>query len=219
MPKLELLTRRTQPVEIDILPDISLVGAGPITEAFRARGMSSFRAAARHVWCLSYGRTSAHADLRLVLAEGRGTCSSKHALLAALVYEERLEDIELVLGIYEMTEANTPGVDEVLAARGLDALPEAHCWLRYRGVDIDLTMPPGSPSFDGRERRFLHQEAIPPEAAVGAYKAEIHRGVLARWLTSKGRLDLTLNDVWRVREACIAALAAASNASSVSLRQ
>jgi hypothetical protein len=44
----------------------------------------------------------------IVLAEQRGTCSTKHALLRRLAIEQGL-DIALVLGIYEMTERNTPG--------------------------------------------------------------------------------------------------------------
>jgi hypothetical protein len=38
-----------------------------------------------------------------------------------------------------MHEHNTPGVGEVLARYGLLSLPEAHCYLMYNGMRIDVT--------------------------------------------------------------------------------
>ncbi|WP_139020796.1 hypothetical protein [Agrobacterium arsenijevicii] len=163
--------------------------------------MDTFTAAVRHVQRLPYGRTS-KPDYQLVLTEGRGTCSSKHALLAALARENGLV-IELVLGVYEMTEENTPGVGSELARNGLSGIPEAHCYLRTdRGV-IDVTMPEGSPA--GEKRQFLHEEVITPED-VGAYKTSVHRRVLADWLNSAGHDGLGPDAAWKIREACITAL-------------
>jgi hypothetical protein len=53
-----------------------------------------------------------------VLCEGRDTCSTKHALLAKLSRENGRR-VALILGIYEMDEANTPGVGAVLKPNGL----------------------------------------------------------------------------------------------------
>jgi hypothetical protein len=103
-----------------------------------------------------------------------------------------------------MTAANTPGVGRVLEGVGLPSLPEAHCWLRYLGVDIDLTMPPSRP--DAAVRTFLHDETIRPDQ-IGAYKADVHRRFLADWLVREGHADIGLDDAWRIREGCIAALA------------
>ena len=54
--------------------------------------------------------------------------------------------------------------------------------------------------------RFLHEETITP-GQIGDYKIGLHRGFLAAWIAAepaaRGR---TLDEVWRVREACIAAL-------------
>jgi hypothetical protein len=60
-----------------------------------------------------------------VLEEGCGTCTTKHATLTELAREQRI-DVQLVLGIYEMNERNTPGVGRVLGAYGLSCIPEAH---------------------------------------------------------------------------------------------
>ena len=184
------------------LPSAPLVGDGAVTRRFRDRGIADFATAAHYVQALPYGRTSSRSDVALVLTEGRGTCSTKHALLAALAAEVGL-DVVLTLGIYEMSETNTPGVGPVLARHGLASIPEAHCYLVSNGHRIDVTRdvvgaePIGS---------FLHEEPIGIEQ-IGAYKLELHRRVLADWMgrdaAAQGR---TLAELWTIREECIASL-------------
>src|SRR5262245_37335349 len=99
------------------LPEHPLAVAGPESEAFLRAGCKTYRSAARTLHALPYGRNSDREDFRLVLIEQRGTCSTKHALLAALALEQQL-DVALTIGIYDMSERNTPGVGRVLAAHG-----------------------------------------------------------------------------------------------------
>ena len=169
-----------------------------------ARGITDFRSAGRYVQALPYGRTADRADFRAVLREGKGTCSTKHALLAALAHEQDLP-VVLTLGIYAMHERNTPGVGAVLARYGLTSLPEAHCYLTYAGLRIDVTRAGADPAEPIGQ--FLHEEAIIP-AQIGAYKTALHRQFIQAWLSNNmatlgGR---SCEDVWRIREACIAAL-------------
>ena len=193
---------------LDRLGGRPLRGSGLVTRRFREAGAADFAEAARLVWRLPYGRISERARVWLVLDEGRGTCTTKHALLANLAREQSL-DVQLTLAIYEMSERNTPGVGAVLARHGLDCLPEAHCFLRHEGVRIDVTgVPAGAEPIE----RFLHEEPI-TIAQIGEYKIERHRQFLRDWL-ARGpegtRLDV--EDAWRIREACIAALAAGTSA-------
>lgn len=185
-----------------LLPDVDLIGQGPCTTAARASGCRTYRAVASFVWRLPYGRTSSRTDLRLVLREGQGTCSSKHAFLKALAVEQRLR-VGLVLGFYEMTEANTPGVGPVLDAHGVASVLEAHCFLAAQGHDIDLTMPPGSVT--GVTRRFLHRQLI-TAPQVGPYKVERHRQAMADWVQTLPAPRPTAAEMWDIREACIARL-------------
>jgi len=60
-------------------------------------------------------------DSLIVLTEGRGTCSAKHALMRRLAVEQELK-IALMVGIYKMTEAKTPGAGRVLSKYQLLAL-------------------------------------------------------------------------------------------------
>ncbi len=184
------------------LPEFRL-SDGEIASEFREFGIESFRAAASHVRDLPYGRNSDRSNYRLVLDEGRGTCSTKHALLAALALEHGA-GIELRIGIYLMSGINTPGTARVLRRHGLPGLPEAHCYLAYRDERIDVTGVEG-----GVIAKFLHEESIKP-IQIGPYKVERHRTFLQTWALER-RLDP--DHVWRVREECIAALSSRDVAS------
>ena len=178
-----------------------LASDGEISRLARSHGLGTFADAVHHVRSLPYGRISDRSDYRLVLGEARGTCSTKHALLAALA-QENLLAVSLILGIYEMTDANTPGIGEALSKHGLLSIPEAHCYLRTSYGVIDATTE-GSP--DGAERRFLHEETISPKD-IGAHKNAVHRRVLADWLHATGQAEFGLDAAWAAREDCIAAL-------------
>jgi len=184
--------------DVESLPDLQLDPEGEAGRRFASLGLRGYREAASHVRSLPYGRTSDRSDWRLVLEEGRGTCSTKHALLAELARENG-SPVSLVLGVYEMDGENTPGVGGVLAAHGLRCVPEAHCYLAYGGRRVDLTREGAG----GGPASFIHEEEINPHQ-IGAYKVGAHREFVARWSEIHG-LDPTR--VWRVREECIAALA------------
>lgn len=185
-------------MSLEKLPDFRLETSGHLGTRFRALGVEDFRQAAGYVRDLPYARNSDRSVFFLVLTERRGTCSTKHALLAALAREHGV-GVELRLGVYLMDGANTPAVAGVLEARGLAGLPEAHCYLAYRGERVDVT---GVEADTVKE--FLYEESIEPDQ-IGAYKLDLHRRFLRMWATER-RLDPEW--VWRVREECIGALSA-----------
>jgi len=177
--------------------------AGPLSAEMIGRGVADFRAAGRCLQELPYGRTRDRGDYRAVLGEGKGTCSTKHAYLAALGREQDLP-VALMLGVYEMRGDNTRGVAAVLERHGIAAVPEAHCYLMQDKLRIDVTrVGPPAATID-----FLHEEVIAPEQ-IGDYKTALHRKFMQRWIAenpgkAKGR---GFEDLWRIREECIAALA------------
>ena len=165
-------------------------------------GCASYRAAARHLHDLPYGRNSDRANYRLVLEEGRGTCSTKHALLAAVAREQNLP-VSLTIGIFDMSEANTPGVGKVLAPHTLPAIPEAHCYLTYRGRRVDVTrsgLTAAEPI-----ARFHREWTIEPHQ-IGDHKLQLHERFLREWLSNQPKPQRSFEELWRIREACIAAL-------------
>jgi hypothetical protein len=186
------------------LPEVTLQPVGLIADEFIIREITDLRAAGRYLHHLPYGRNSDRSDFRLVLPEGRGTCSTKHALLAELAREQTLS-IVLTLGIYEMHERNTPGVGCVLHKYGLPYLPEAHCYLRYKGTRIDITRSGAEPTEPINQ--FLSEEGIVP-AQIGDYKVEFHQRFLRSWLANTDVVgNRSFAEIWQIREECIAALA------------
>ena len=58
-----------------------------------------------------------------------------------------------------------------------------------------------------RDTLLLREETIIPEQ-IGAYKVTLHRHVMQEWVDNHPEMvgGRDLEDVWRIREACIAAL-------------
>ena len=190
--------------DTEALPAYRLRAAGPITSAFRERGVSSFREAARLIAAIPYTRNANRSDHLAVLRENMGTCSTKHTLLARLAHEQHVP-VALCIGIYEMDGLNTPGVGAVLKAHGLASIPEAHCYLKCGEQRIDVT------SIRPEDRRLpikrlLVELEITPEQ-TGGYKVQLHQEFMRRWMKNVSLpRAFTFDELWAVREACIHAL-------------
>ncbi len=185
-----------------IIPDFPIHAAGGlVSPVFLAHGLKTFDAAALHVRSLPYGRNSNRTDRRLVLTEGRGTCSGKHALLAELAAEQR-QPLELMLGFFRQVPENHPRVATVLRQHGLAWYPELHCYLRWQGQRLDFT---GKSSPIEPDRELFDELVIQPDQ-VEDFKTEHHRRYLAPWLQREGLADhFDLEAIWAIREACIGA--------------
>lgn len=186
----------------EALKPVVLQPAGDVTHAFVNLGAHDYREAARYIHQLPYRRNSDPIAPLIVIQEGRGTCSTKHALLCRLALEQNLH-VALIVGVYQMNERNTPGVGAVLQRYSLGSIPEAHCYLRAFGKRIDVTREvfPSEPIVE-----FIHEEEIAPDQ-IGAHKRDLHRSFLCHWMAQEA-LAVTLEDLWSIREQCIAALSA-----------
>ncbi|WP_444886877.1 hypothetical protein [Microbulbifer sp. JMSA008] len=179
------------------LPNRNLSEAGELSQAFSKLGLSSFHEACEYVWKLPYGRTSDRANWRLILTEGQGACSTKHALLKELADELEVS-VDLVVGIYPMTEANTPGVGNVLTEYGFEFIPEAHCYLSYQGVRVDLTRY--GIEADEVINDFFSEKVIEPNG-IGEEKQEFHK----EYIRNKYG-ESEFEEIWKAREECITAI-------------
>ncbi len=110
-----------------------------LTQLLKTNGISDWQQLITYIQQLPYGRTANRADLSLVIKEQKGTCSSKHALLKKVADLNGIKGIELVIGIYKMSELNTPGIGKELSNNGLRYIPEAHCYLKVNGEQTDYT--------------------------------------------------------------------------------
>lgn len=176
--------------------------AGAISVAFRQQRLNSFSEVIEWTHQLPYGRNLDRADYMLIFTEGCGTCSTKHAALAALCHENGIEAQHQV-AICQLDTDLDPNVASFLDALGVDFFPEAHCYLRYADRNIDVTFPDQPPTL---KTKVLQSFPIEPEQ-IGHHKLALHHEYLRGWLQDTG-LDkrLAFDEVWRLREAWIASL-------------
>lgn len=182
--------------------DVPLYNTQPISEAFLQKGIPSFDAACRFVQQLRYGRNTDKTDSLAVLREGKGTCSSKHALLKTLADELGHPEVQLFTGIFFMQPNNLPQVKEVLEKYNIPYIPEAHCYLKYEGKVYDYTFPESSLAAYSPE--IVNELEITP-AQITDYKIAYHRMYLGYWIAAE-HLPYSLDEIWEIREACIQAL-------------
>lgn len=190
----------------DTFPEKPIGGAGPMAAAFLARGVQSFRAACAHVQRLPYGYNSDPDDPMILFKEEKGTCTTKHAVIAALAVELDLP-VAKHIGIYAMTEALVTGTQALLETFQLPYVPMIHCFLAWNGNRVDLT----AGNRNGKNRTidaFLHTEAVAPDISA---KEEYlrYRTALENLLATREELRaVKLKTVLKVREMGLALLKA-----------
>ncbi|RZJ64850.1 MAG: hypothetical protein EOO45_17765 [Flavobacterium sp.] len=186
-----------------VLPDFKIADSGEISQAFAERGIATFRDAYNFVKLLPYGRNEDKSVLTKVFTDGRGTCSTKHALLKLLADENGQGAIKLMMGIFRMNGVNTPLIAEVLLRSGLEYIPEAHNYLTFHGVRYDFTS--AQSKLSDFESELLEETDMLPEQ-IGDYKVRLHKNYLKQWLVSNKNINLSLDELWAIREECIACL-------------
>nr|WP_321245516.1 hypothetical protein [uncultured Psychroserpens sp.] len=167
-------------------------------------GLTDFDAVYNYMKQLPYGRNSNRSNYKLVLKENKGTCSTKHAFLKAVAIENNTEDLKLCLGIFKMNRDNTPKISAVLDRYQLDYIPEAHCYLKVSDTIKDITFNDSHNELPAFAQSLLHEEFILPEH-IGEYKVNLHQTFLKSWII-KENIPLTFDELWKVRELCIAQL-------------
>lgn len=185
------------------LPQFNISNKHEVSTLFIKLGITDFYQAVSYVGNIPYGRNSNKTKYTQVLEENIGTCSTKHALLSKLCIEQGILDIHLMIGIYEMNEKNTPGTGRILDNYNLECLPEAHCYLKYKGMMFDYTRT----DIEAEPiHTFLYETIIGPDQ-IGDYKTRIHKRFINEWIKNNRHGIMYNSDtIWSIREECIRAL-------------
>ncbi|MGB0864034.1 MAG: hypothetical protein ACPGXZ_14015 [Saprospiraceae bacterium] len=181
------------------LANLQLSNKGELSERLIEMGFDDFDTLAEWVKNLPYQRISDKSNLGLTITENRGTCSTKHAFLKTLAIEQGWNDITLYIGIYRMKGSNTKGVGGILSKIGIDYIPEAHCYLKYKGNRMDFTHP--ELNVLNVENEIMKEVLIQPEQ-IGQYKNTLHKRFVEDWLKQE-KVNYSLDFIWRMREECI----------------
>jgi catechol 2,3-dioxygenase-like lactoylglutathione lyase family enzyme len=170
-----------------------------LTRLVRSKDIHTWNELLEFVRQLPYGRNQNREDLSLVISEGKGSCSSKHALLKKIAENNQISGVELILGMYKMNQHNTPKIGTTLTDHGMDYIPEAHCYLKLNDTRFDLTL--GNNHFEIPEKDILKEIVIAPED-VTSFKVAYHQTFLKIWMAENNILQ-DFATLWSVREMCI----------------
>lgn len=190
LPKKQLLT-------------FSITSNKPFSREFVKRDINSFSEAAEYIQQLPFKRNKNKNDLLTVFSDNCGTCGTKHAVLKMLANENGFEDVKLLLGIFEMSASTTPAVAKTLNQYGLDYIPEAHNYLKYKDTIYDYTKP-GMKLEDFKDVLMKETELHPEQ--IADYKVTLHKEFINDWLSQNPHIRYTPDAIWAIREQCIADL-------------
>jgi len=133
-----------------------------------------------------------------------GTCSTKHALLKRLASELKLQDFQLMLGIFKMNMRNTPKISPILKKYNLTEMLEAHNYLKIKKEIQDFTEKNSEP--EDFIQDLIQEIEISPNQ-ITTFKIDYHKKFLQKYLEDNLHIPYSLLEFWRIREECIATLA------------
>lgn len=163
----------------------------------------SFEEACNYVKNLPYKRNSDKGNIYAVIEEIGGTCSTKHAYLKRISEEFSIQNVQLMLGIFMMNAENTPKIKSVLEKYNLIEMPEAHNYLRVKGIILDCTKRNASENDFVNE---LAQEIEIDPNQITDFKVQFHQDFLKKYLLQHSEIQYSLEKFWEIREECIFAL-------------
>ncbi|WP_440881169.1 hypothetical protein [Tenacibaculum sp. C7A-26P2] len=179
--------------------DYKLRSKDKLTKLVKIKGIETWNELTEFIKKLPYGRNKNRTDFGLVLSEQKGTCSSKHALLKNIADLNNIPNIDLVIGIYRMTELNTPKIGTELTDNSIEFIPEAHCYLKISENRIDFTSEQSE--FKKIEEDIIEEKLIEPNQ-VTTFKVDYHKKFLKNWL-NETKSKFEFDQIWRIREKCI----------------
>jgi hypothetical protein len=174
--------------------------ATPLGAQVCALGFSRFDVLAAHVRALPCGYAHRPGDPLAILREARGTNSAKHHLLATVAQSCGHPEVVLTLGIYAMSERNTPGIGAILDAASVSSIPQAHCYLTVDNQRLDFTGPSQTPL---SPLRSLTAEFFLTPDKLAERRAPLQQQALAQWAAQQ---SMSFEAAWALRQACLAVL-------------
>lgn len=181
------------------LKSLHIISDQEVSKEFLKRDLGTFKDAMVFVRDLPYARNTNKKDLLTVFSDNCSTCGPKHALLKLLIDENNFKGFQLMLGIFKMSPENSPLVKATLEKYKLDYLPEAHNYLRYKGVMVDITKKVWNK--EAIETAIVEEREIEP-GQITDYKVSYHRDYLQKWIAGN-KIPYTLDEIWLIREHCI----------------
>ena len=144
----------------DKLPDAEIKPVGELSIKFLDLGIKTFREACDYVHKIDYGYNTDYEDKMIFFKEKKGSCTSKHAVIAGLAQELEIPLYKHVC-IYKLTEEITNGINDILKQFEIPYVPMVHCFLVYENYKFDLT----EGNHNGKKtpiNEYIHSERVDP---------------------------------------------------------
>jgi len=165
-----------------VFPNPFIQKKGIISEKFINLKIKTFWDACSYVHTLPYGYNSTPDDILILFKEKYGSCTTKHAVIAALA-EELGITVYKSIGIYAMNEEIVTGTNKILKKYHLPYLPMIHCFLVYNSFRVDLTEGNNNGKNHSIEE-FLFTEKVTPNLSEKdeylLYKNVLKNNILPR---------------------------------------
>ncbi|MFW9923209.1 MAG: hypothetical protein ACFFDW_07995 [Candidatus Thorarchaeota archaeon] len=145
---------------LDKLPDKEISSQKELSKKFLSLGINRFKEACLYVHNLSYGYNSDLDDKMILFKENKGSCTTKHGVIAGLA-EELAIPLYKKVGIYKLTEEITKNADTILIKYEIPFVPMIHCFLVYDKYRFDLTEGNNNGKKTSIEE-FIHEEKVVP---------------------------------------------------------
>ena len=183
---------------IERFPDAPITSGKPVSNVFLKHRIHRFHDACRHVHQVPYGYNQSRDDLMILFRENKGSCTTKHAVIATLAKELKLPIVKTI-GIYTMNEAIVTGTDILLKRFDLPYIPMIHCFLSTAKIQVDLT----EGNLNGKNhpiKQFLFTKHV---AALISEKEEylLYRKALDKMITKGNELSgIPISRILKARE-------------------
>jgi hypothetical protein len=142
------------------LPNTQITLVGELSRTFLNLGIKTFKDACNYVHNIDYGYNSNYEDKMIFFKEKKGSCTTKHAVIAGLAQELGLPVYKNIC-VYKFTEEITTGVQKILDKYEIPYIPMVHCFLVYKNYKFDLT----EGNYNGKKKaidEFIHAERVDP---------------------------------------------------------
>jgi hypothetical protein len=184
--------------KLTVLPDKAISNVGIISAKFLSLGIYTFIEACRYVHVLPYWYNTDRDDRMILFKEKKGTCTTKHAVIAALTQELNLPIVKNV-GIYAMTEEIVSGTTGILEKYDLPYVPMVHCFLVYGEYRVDLS----EGNNNGKNRpieNFLFVQQVEPDISSKDEYLLYRKALKDNILTRKEMEGVNIRQILYARE-------------------
>lgn len=182
--------------------NFKIQNSGVVSDYFQKLDIFDFTKACDYIAKLPYKRNSEKENPAIALIDHYGTCSTKHASLRKLALEQGFTEVKLILGIFKMNSEYTPKIKNTIDTNHLSYIPEAHNYLKIQNTYFDFTRV--NASYTDFQHLLLDELEIEFDE-IATKKVQLHQNYLRQWII-ENQYDLSLTDIWKIREQCIADL-------------